>query len=180
MILEFKGKRPRLHESVIVMESAFVIGDVEIGAESSVWFGAVVRGDINAVRIGERTNLQDMVICHVTQAGWPVEVGSEVTVGHRVTLHSCKVGDRCLIGMGSILLDEVEVGDECLIGAGSLLSPGTRIPPRTLALGAPAKPRREVTAAELKEFQDSARRYWEYAQSYRHLNQNRVPSADRE
>ncbi|OGP59780.1 MAG: gamma carbonic anhydrase family protein [Deltaproteobacteria bacterium RBG_13_61_14] len=174
MILEFRGVKPRLHESVIVMESAFVIGDVEMGAESSVWFGAVVRGDVNAVHIGEKTNLQDMVICHVTQGGWPVEVGSEVTVGHRVTLHSCKVGDRCLIGMGAVLLDEVEVGDECIIGAGSLLTPGTRIPPRTLALGAPAKPRREVTAAELQEFRDSARRYWEYAQGYQHLNLNRT------
>ena len=173
MILEFKGMRPRLHESVIVMESAFVIGDVEIGKDSSVWFGAVVRGDVNEIRIGERTNIQDLCIIHVVEGGWPTVVGDEVTVGHRVTLHSCRVGNRCLIGMGAILLDEVEVGDECIVGAGSLLTPGAKIPPRTLALGAPAKPKREVTPAELQEFKDSAERYRKYALQYTGLNLNR-------
>jgi len=173
MILAFKEVKPKLHKSVIVLETALVIGEVEMGADSSVWFGAVVRGDINAIRIGKMTNLQDLVVCHVTQGGWPVEVGDEVTVGHRATLHSCKIGNRCLIGMGAILLDEVEIGDECIIGAGSVVTPGTKIPPRTLALGAPCKPKREVTAAELQEFKDSAKRYRAYAGAYAHLNLNR-------
>jgi gamma-carbonic anhydrase len=172
MILAFREVKPKLHNSVVVMESAFVIGDVELGADSSVWFGAIIRGDVNAIRIGEMTNLQDQVICHVTQDGRPLLVGSEVTVGHRATLHSCKIGSRCLIGMGSIILDEAEIGDECIIGAGSVVTPGTKIPRGTLALGAPAKPKRAVTEAELKEFKDSARRYRDYAAHYAQLNLN--------
>ena len=172
MILAFREVKPKLHSSVIVMETACVIGDVELGANSSVWFGAIVRGDVNAIRIGALTNLQDLVICHVTQGGRPLELGDEVTVGHRATLHSCKIGNRCLIGMGAIILDEAEIGDDCLIGAGSVVTPGTKIPRGTLALGAPCRPKREVTAAELQEFKDSAKRYHAYSTHYAQLNLN--------
>lgn len=173
MILDYQGRAPKIHTSAIVLESAWVIGDVELGADSSVWFESVVRGDVNQIRIGGRTNIQDLCLLHVTHGGRALTIGDEVTVGHKVTLHSCGIGSRCLIGMGAIIMDDAEIGDECLVGAGSLVVPGTKIPPRTLALGSPARPRRAVTEAELTEFRDSAERYIGYAADYRRLNVNR-------
>lgn len=166
LVRPFAGKSPRLHESAFVVEDAVVVGDVELGAESSLWFGAVVRGDVNFVRIGARTNVQDHSVLHVTGGTHPTIVGDEVTLGHRVTLHGCTVKDRCLIGIGAIVMDGVVVGEESIVGAGSLVAPGFVVPPRTLVLGSPARVRRPLSAAEVEHLAQSAANYVEYARRY--------------
>jgi carbonic anhydrase/acetyltransferase-like protein (isoleucine patch superfamily) len=140
---------------------------VEIGADSSVWFGAVVRGDVNPIRVGARTNVQDHSILHVTGGTHPTSVGDDVTLGHRVTLHGCTVKDRCLIGIGAVVLDGAVVGEDAMVGAGSLVPPGMVVPPGTLALGSPARVKRELTEEEIAHFRRSARSYAAYAEQYR-------------
>ena len=167
MIRPFRGKHPQIHPTAYVAESAEVIGDVEIGAESSIWPQVVIRADVERVRIGSATNIQDHSTIHVNHEHRPTIVGDGVTVGHRVVLHGCTIGDFALIGIGAIVLDGAVVGMESLVGAGSLVTPGTRSPPRTLALGSPAKPVRELRPDELERLHDSARRYIGYAKSYR-------------
>ncbi|MFY9271324.1 MAG: gamma carbonic anhydrase family protein, partial [Candidatus Manganitrophaceae bacterium] len=144
----FQDKTPRIPATVFIASSAQVIGDVEIGEESSIWFGTVVRGDVNHIRIGARTNVQDLSVLHVTRRTHPLIIGNEVTAGHRVTLHGCTVHDRVLIGMGAILLDGAEIGAGSIIGAGALVTEGAKIPPGTLALGVPARVKRSLTAEE--------------------------------
>lgn len=157
--------------SVFIAEGARIIGDVVIGEFSSVWFNAVVRGDVFWVKIGERTSIQDLCTLHVTKNTWPCVVGNGVTVGHRAVLHGCTVGDYCMIGMGSVLLDDVEVGERCIIGAGSVVAPGAKIPPRTLVVGVPGKPKRELTDKELLMLEESADDYVKLSRQY--LNGNR-------
>jgi gamma-carbonic anhydrase len=166
MIRPFDGKAPRLHDSAWVAETALVVGDVEIGEQSTIWFGTVIRGDVNSVRIGARSNVQDQSVIHVTARTHSTVVGDDVTVGHRVTLHGCTVKDRCLIGMGTIVLDGAVIGEEALVGAGSLVAPGTVVPPRTLALGSPARVKRPLTATEIAYFRESADHYVQYARRY--------------
>ena len=134
--------------------------------DSSVWFGAVLRGDVNYIRIGARTNIQDQTIIHVSSKGLATIVEDEVTVGHRVTLHACHVERGCLIGIGAILMDGVKVGAESLVGAGSLLTPGTQIPPRSLVIGSPARIKRELTGDELASLEKSWRNYVELKARY--------------
>ncbi len=165
-IITFDGKTPKLGEKVFIADGAFVIGDVEIGDESSVWFNAVVRGDVNYIRIGSRTNIQDCAACHCTRRVYPLFIGSEVTVGHSAVLHACKIRDGCLIGMGAVVLDNAEVGEESIIAAGSVVPPGAVIPPRTLAVGSPAKPRRPVTDDELEYNKEGMLNYLQLAESY--------------
>ncbi|MBI4208685.1 MAG: gamma carbonic anhydrase family protein [Deltaproteobacteria bacterium] len=174
MIRSVQNRTPRVDPKSFVAPSAEVIGDVVIGAESSVWFQTVIRGDVHSIKIGSRTNIQDHCVVHVTrsipeqkQTGQGTLVGDEVTVGHRVVLHGCKIGNRCLIGIGAILMDGVEIGDECIIAAGSLLTPGTKIPSGKLVLGSPAKIKRDITADEKTWIQNSAANYAEYARWYR-------------
>ncbi|HYV47767.1 MAG TPA: gamma carbonic anhydrase family protein [Myxococcaceae bacterium] len=162
----FKGMAPKLHPSVFVEQSATVIGDVEIGEQSSIWFNTVVRGDVNRIRIGRRTNIQDLSLIHVQKDQYATTIGDEVTVGHHVVLHGCTVGNRVLVGMGAILMDGVVVEDECIVGAGALLTPGTRIPTGMLAVGSPAKPRRPLTPEERAWLSRSAANYAEYAAAY--------------
>src|SRR5215217_9673787 len=131
-ILSFKDQTPRIHPSSFIADSAEVIGDVEAGEDSSIWFGSVVRGDVNYIRIGARTNIQDCTIIHVNSVTHPAILEDEITVGHRVTLHGCYVESGCLIGIGAILLDGVRVGRNSLVAAGSLLTRGTQIPPNSL------------------------------------------------
>ncbi len=169
MIIPFADKQPEVHPTVYVQETAQIIGDVRIGAYSSVWFQAVIRGDVHFIRIGERTNVQDGTIIHVTTDRWPTYVGNQVTVGHRAVLHGCRVGDRCLIGIGAIVMDGVEIGEECLIGAGTLLPPRTSVPPGSLVLGSPGKVVRPLTAAEREQLVESAEHYVRHAQRYRQL-----------
>ncbi|MBS1769046.1 MAG: gamma carbonic anhydrase family protein [Acidobacteria bacterium] len=166
MISKFEDKFPVIHPTAFVAENSTVIGDVEIGEDSSIWFGSVVRGDVNYIRIGERTNIQDNCVIHVSGGTHPTVLGNEITVGHRVLLHGCTVDDRCLIGMGAILMDGVHVGEECLVGAGSLLTPGTIVPPRSLVIGSPARVKRELTAEEIEFLDRSWRNYTELKLRY--------------
>ena len=166
MIREFEGKFPHIHPSVYVADNATIIGDVEVGEDSSIWFGSVVRGDVNYIRIGTRTNIQDTSVIHVTSKTHPTILEDEITVGHRVTLHGCHVESRCLIGIGAILLDGVRVGAESLVAAGSLLTPGTQIPPRSFVMGSPAKVKRELTDEELASLDRSWRNYVELKKHY--------------
>ena len=162
----YKGKMPKLGEGVFVEESAQVIGDVEIGAFSSVWFNAVVRGDVHHIRIGDRTNVQDNCTLHVTKDTYPLIIGSDITIGHNVILHGCTVKDRCLIGMGAIILDNAEIGEDCIVGAGALVTEGMKVPPGSLVLGIPAKAVRAVKPEEKARILKSAQNYIEYSRNY--------------
>jgi len=166
MLLPYKGKSPELHETVYVEASARIIGDVIIGAYTSVWFNAVVRGDVNYIRIGERTNVQDNSVLHVTKDVYPLIIGSDVTIGHNAVLHGCIVKDRCLIGMGSIILDDAEIGEDTIVGAGALVTEGTKVPPGSLILGAPARVVRKLSGEEVERILTAAKNYLEYTQNY--------------
>jgi len=167
MIRPFRGVRPTIAPSAYVDESAQVIGDVVIGDESSVWMNAVVRGDVNTIRIGRRTNIQDGTIVHVMrEPSHPTVVGDEVTVGHGVILHGCTVADRCLIGMGAVLLNGSSVGADCIVAAGTLLTEGVIVPPRSLVMGSPGKVRRALTDDEVAFIRDSAANYVGYRLDY--------------
>ena len=166
-IVAYDGKAPRLAASVFLAEGSAVTGDVEIGEDSSLWFGTVVRGDVNTVRIGARTNLQDLTVVHVTAGKHPTVVGDDVTVGHRAVLHGCTVKDRCLVGIGAIVLDGAVVGPDAMIGAGALVPPGMVVPSGKLVLGAPARVVRDLTPEEIASFRNSAARYVGYAAKYR-------------
>ena len=166
MIMTYGNHVPRVDPSAYVQASAQIIGDVEIGAHSSVWFNVVIRGDVYPIRIGARTNIQDNSTIHVTSGRWATTLGDEVTVGHGVILHGCRIADRCLIGIGAIVLDGVEIESECLIAAGSVVAPGTRIPSGHLAKGSPAKVARALRPDEVAHLQQSAANYVEHAASY--------------
>jgi carbonic anhydrase/acetyltransferase-like protein (isoleucine patch superfamily) len=165
-IIPFQETFPKIDPAAVILPGAVVIGDVEIGSSSSVWFHTVVRGDINYIRIGEHTNIQDNCTLHVTGSTAPLIIGSGVTVGHGSILHGCIVGDGCLIGMGAILLDHCKLGEESMVAAGSLLPPHFELPPRWLALGSPAKAVRALTEQELVQNRISAIKYAEIARTY--------------
>ena len=167
MIKSFQNKTPQIDETAYVTDDAIVIGDVEIGAESSVWFGSILRGDVNYIRIGERTNIQDGSIIHVSSKTHPTVLENEITVGHRATLHGCHIETGCLIGIGAIILDGVRVGENSLVAAGSLLTPNTRIPPRSLVMGSPAKVKRELADAEVADLENFWRNYVSLSRIYR-------------
>jgi gamma-carbonic anhydrase len=167
MIRAFEGVSPRVADSAFVEESASVIGDVVIGDESSIWFHTVVRGDMHHIRIGNRTNIQDLCCLHVRYKAGATTLGDDVTVGHHVILHACTVSDRVLVGMGSIIMDGAVIGEDSLIGAGALVTPGTIVPPRSLVLGSPARVRRSVTEKEMDIIADAALRYVEYTRKYK-------------
>ena len=167
MIKSFQNKTPQIDETAYVTDDAIVIGDVEIGAESSVWFGSILRGDVNSIRIGSRTNIQDGTIIHVSRETHLTVLEDEITVGHRVTLHGCHIETGCLIGIGSIILDGVRVGKHSLVAAGSLLTPNTQIPPRSLVMGSPAKVKRELSDAEVKDLEKFWRNYVTLSRVYR-------------
>lgn len=166
LIKPYKGIHPKIHPTVFIVESAVIIGDVEIGEYSSIWFNAVVRGDVHYIRIGDRTNIQDLCMLHVTKDTHPLILGNDITVGHSVTLHGCTIKDRCLIGMGTTILDGAVVGEDCIIGAGALVTEGAVIPPGTLAIGMPAKPKRDLTEKEIARIRQSAQNYIDYARTY--------------
>jgi carbonic anhydrase/acetyltransferase-like protein (isoleucine patch superfamily) len=166
-VRSFGGKTPRVDATAFVADGATVLGDVELGPGASVWYGCVVRGDVNAITVGARSNIQDLTVVHVTGGTHPTVVGQEVTVGHRVVLHGCTVHDRCLIGIGAVVLDGAEVGPEAMVGAGALVPPGMKVPARTLVLGTPAKVARPLRDAELAHLRESARRYVELAERHR-------------
>ncbi len=166
MIMPYKGISPRIHETAFIVDNASIIGDVEIGEHSSVWFNAVVRGDVHYIRIGKRTNVQDNSTLHVTKDTYPLIIGDDITIGHNVILHGCTVRDRCLIGMGSIILDNAEVGEDSIVGAGALVTEGMKVPPRSLVLGVPGKVKRALTDDEVARILRSAKNYMEYSRNY--------------
>jgi len=162
-----RGGSPRLHPSAFVAEGALVIGDVEIGERSSIWFGSVVRGDVNSIRIGARSNVQDLSVIHVSAGTHPTTVGDDVTIAHRVILHGCTVKDRSQVGMGAIVMDGAVVGPDAMVAAGALVPPGMVVPEGMLAVGSPARVKRALTAEEREGIRTRAARYAEYADRYR-------------
>jgi gamma-carbonic anhydrase len=166
MIRNFQLELPEIHPSVYIAETAVVIGRVKIGEDSSVWYGSVLRGDVNFIRIGARTNVQDVSVIHVTREH-PVIVEDEVTLGHRVTLHGCYIETGCLIGINATVLDGARIGRNSLIAAGSLVTPNTVIPPRSLVMGSPARVKRELSETEITGLEKFWRNYVGYNRIYR-------------
>jgi len=167
MIRSFGGVHPQIHESAFVEGSAQVIGDVRIGEESSIWFNAVVRGDVYFIRLGNRTNIQDNSVIHVKDGSHATIIEDEVTVGHSVTLHGCYVERGSLIGIGSIILDDVRIGSHSIVAAGALVSPGTVVPPRSLVMGFPAKVKRTLTDEEVAGLDVFWKNYVRYTRMYK-------------
>jgi carbonic anhydrase/acetyltransferase-like protein (isoleucine patch superfamily) len=166
MIRTYQGVRPKIAESAFIEETAAVIGDVVIGEESSVWFNTVIRGDVHFIRIGNRTNIQDLCVVHVSHDTYSTLLGDDVTVGHHVVLHGCTIKDRVLIGMGAIIMDGAVIGEDCVVGAGALVTEQTVVPPKSLIFGAPATVKRGVTDKELAWIKESAQNYVHYARQY--------------
>ncbi len=166
MIRQFSGIQPQIHQTAFIADSAQIIGDVHVGSESSVWFNTVVRGDMFYIRIGDRTNVQDNSVIHTRTGSHPTVLEDEVTVGHSVTLHGCHVERGSLIGIGSILLDDVRIGAYSLVAAGSLVSPGTIIPPRSLVMGIPARVKRSLTDEEVSGLDTFWQNYVKYSKLY--------------
>ncbi len=166
LILPYKDKSPIIHTSVFLAENVVIIGDVVLGEDSSVWYGTVIRGDVNYIRIGKGTNVQDNSVVHVTHDTHPTIIGDYVTVGHRVVLHGCKIGNHVLIGMGAVVMDGVEIEDYVLVGAGALLTPNKKFPSGVLVAGFPAKVVRDLKEEEIKLIEESAKNYIAYKNNY--------------
>jgi carbonic anhydrase/acetyltransferase-like protein (isoleucine patch superfamily) len=168
LVIPHHGKRPTIPPSAYLAPTATVIGDVVLGEEASLWFNVVARGDVNYIRIGDRTNIQDNSTIHVHVKDHPTVIGNDVVGGHNILLHGCTVKDRVLIGMGAILMDGVVVGEESIVAAGSLLVPGTQVPPRSLVMGRPARVARRVTDDEVQNFiLFGVKSYLQYKETYR-------------
>jgi len=166
MIRTFKGTSPTVDTSAYVDESAQVIGNVHIGAESSVWMNVVIRGDVNHIRIGSRTNIQDLTMIHVMRETHATIIGSEVTIGHSAVIHGTTIEDRVLVGMATVLLNGVHIESDCVIAAGTLLTEGTRIPARSLVMGRPGKVKRQLTDEEVAEIRWYSDNYVNYRLDY--------------
>lgn len=171
MLIPFKDKKPNVHDTVFLAPGSYVIGDVQVGKETSIWFNAVLRGDEDAIIIGDRCSIQDNATIHLFE-GSPVVVEDEVTVGHNVILHGCTIKKRCIIGMGSTILDGAVIGEECIIGANTLIPSNKIIPPRSLVLGSPGKVVRELTKKDFELIQLSIDTYVEKNYIYNDLLNN--------
>jgi carbonic anhydrase/acetyltransferase-like protein (isoleucine patch superfamily) len=170
MIYELGELSPRLAPDVFIAPDARVIGDVTIGAGSGVWFGCVVRGDVHFIEIGENTNVQDLSMLHVTGGKFPLRIGNNCTLGHRVTVHGCNLRDHAFVGIGATVMDDCEIGEFGLLAAGALLTPGKKIPPRMVAMGSPAKVVREITPEEEQMILNIPVKYRELRDRYRGQN----------
>jgi len=173
MLLRYKKWFPKFGENSWIAPNATIIGNVEIGSDCSIWFGSVIRGDVHKIRIGNRTNIQDLTMIHVTHYknpdmsdGYPTIIGDDVTIGHRVMLHGCSIEDACLIGMNSTILDGAIISKESIIGAGALVTGNKKFPPRSLIIGSPAKMVRQLTDKEVEELYASALRYVKFKNEY--------------
>lgn len=166
MIYRYKESAPTIPDSTFIAPTAIVVGDVEFGEDASLWFGAVARGDVNSIRIVERSNIQDGSVLHVTLQKWALVIGSNVTVGHGAILHGCTISDYCLIGMGARILDGARIGTFSLVAAGSLVREGERVPSHSLVAGVPAIVKRTLTEEEIEKIKRSAERYVDYKNSY--------------
>ena len=169
MIRPYLDKLPQFDETVFIEDSAQVIGDVVIGSHSSIWFNATVRGDVHYIRIGSHTNIQDNSVVHVTNGRFPTILEDHVTVGHSVTLHGCHIKCNNLIGIGSIVMDDVVIDEYCIIGAGALVTPGTKVPARSVMLGSPARRVRQVTEEEVAWILKHSTNYYEYKETYKKM-----------
>lgn len=166
MIKEYRGLRPQIAPTAFIESSAQVIGDVYLDERSSVWFNCVIRADVNQVRIGRDTNIQDGTVVHVTHERFPTVIGDCVTVGHSAVIHGCTIEGHSLIGIGAIVLDGAIVGEHTLVAAGSIVTPGTVIPPRSLVMGSPARVRRELTEEEIERIEENWNHYVELRLNY--------------
>jgi carbonic anhydrase/acetyltransferase-like protein (isoleucine patch superfamily) len=166
-IESFESLTPRVHPAAFVHGAATLIGDVEVGEEASIWPSVALRGDHGLIRIGARTSIQDGSVAHATEGESQTLIGAGCTVGHRVVLHGCRVGDNCLVGMGSVVMDNAELGEWSFLAAGSLVPPGKVYPPRSFILGSPGRRLREVTEKEIEWIQHSMRAYVDLARRYR-------------
>jgi|SRR5215472_3777977 len=165
-LYEHEGRRPKIGKNVFIAPNAVVIGDVEIGDDSSIWFGVTIRGDVYPIRIGARTNVQDGSVIHVTGERAATTIGDDVTVGHMVLLHGCTIESRVLVGMGSVVLDGAVVGTDSIVGAGSLVVPRAIVEPRVLAMGRPAKKVRTLGEQDLAWSREAGRLYVQYARTF--------------
>jgi carbonic anhydrase/acetyltransferase-like protein (isoleucine patch superfamily) len=170
MLLEFKGKFPKVDSTAFIAENALVIGDVEIGPGTNIWFNSIVRGDLNYIWIGSNCNIQDACVLHVEKNLYPLFLGDEVVLGHRVVVHGCKIGKGSLIGIGAIVLNGAEIGEESIVGAGSVVTPNSIIPQRTLALGTPAKPIRPLNEKDLQMIRDTLSDYKSLKEIYQSIS----------
>lgn len=168
-IIAYHGTVPDIDPSVFLAPGCRIIGDVSIGPESSIWFNTVVRGDVHRIRIGSRSNVQDLCMLHVTHDTNPLLIGDEVTIGHSVTVHGCTIGDRCLIGMGAVVLDGAVVETESMVAAGAVVTPGFIVPVGSLVAGVPAKVVRRLSHEEIRRFRESAANYAAYAHEMSNL-----------
>jgi carbonic anhydrase/acetyltransferase-like protein (isoleucine patch superfamily) len=166
MILSYNNIIPKISASVFIAPNATVIGDVEIGTDASIWFNTVVRGDVNYIRIGARTNIQDLCMCHVTLNKWPLLIGTGVTIGHSAVVHGCVVKDYCLVGMGARILDGAQVGPYAFVAAGAVVREGFVVPEYSLVAGVPAEVKRRLTDTEIENLNASATRYVGYKNAY--------------
>ena len=166
MLRPYKGVSPRVHATAFVDDSAQVIGDVEIGEESSIWMNAVVRGDVHWIRIGRRSNVQDGTVVHVMNETHPTTIGDDVTIGHAAVVHGCTIGDRVLVGMGAILLNGAAIGEDSIVAAGTLITEETNIPPRSLVMGSPGKVKRQLSQADVASILQYSKRYVGYRLDY--------------
>ena len=169
MIKKFRGKFPIIPDSCYISESVDLIGDVTLGENVSLWFGTIVRGDMHFITIGNRSNIQDNSVIHVTTDVSPTRIGDEVTVGHNAIIHGATIEDRCLIGMGAIIMDDVVIGEGSIVGAGAVVPPNMIIPPRSLVVGLPAKIVRQTTDKELEMIIERAQHYIDFSQEYKKI-----------
>jgi gamma-carbonic anhydrase len=167
LIRTYRGRAPQVAASAYIDEAATLIGDIQIGEDSSVWPGVVIRGDVHYIRIGARTNVQDGSVLHVMRDEHPLVLGDNVTVGHGVVLHGCTIESRCLIGMGSIILNGARIGAGSIVAAGTLVTEGMIVPAGSLVMGHPGKVKRELTDEDQRSINDYAQRYVEYKESYK-------------
>ncbi|WP_445474554.1 gamma carbonic anhydrase family protein [Methanococcoides methylutens] len=166
MLLKFKDKEPIAAETAFIADSAEIIGDVTVGEDSSIWFNAVIRGDMDKIIIGKRTSIQDNSVIH-TDPSTPTDIGDDVTVGHGAVLHSCRIGNNVLIGMNSTVLDGVEIGGNSIVGANALVPPGKKFPPNSVITGVPGKIRREATPEDVAMIRENAAEYVKLAAEYK-------------
>lgn len=167
VLFPFKNKMPKIHETVFIADGVKIIGDVEIGEYSSVWFNSVIRGDVHFIRIGSKTNIQDMSMLHVTHDTYPLIIGNKVSIAHSVSLHGATIEDNCLIGIGAVVLDGALVKNNSFVAAGALVKEGFVVPERTLVAGVPAKVIRDLTSEEIQDIEQTAKNYIKYVETYR-------------
>lgn len=163
----FRGKFPKIHPSAFICEGAKIIGEVEIGENCSVWYNAVIRGDVNYIKIGARSNIQDLAMLHVTNKKFPLDIASDVTIAHSVALHGCSISERVLVGIGAIVLDGAKINSDSMIAAGALIREGYEVPSGVLMAGVPAKPVRDLTENEMLKLKNSSQNYMRYIEEYK-------------